>query len=97
MSSTHGNDGRFEHVSTVDHGLIERLHLIESQFGEVVVPTAVWTELTAGSDGRDRIEALRDWDGMRVVRRRRPISEPISNGGSITERPRPSRMSLIST
>jgi len=47
--------------------LIERLRLIESQFGEVVVPTAVWTELTAGSDGRDRIEALRDRGGMRVV------------------------------
>ncbi|MFC5134824.1 MULTISPECIES: DUF3368 domain-containing protein [Haloferacaceae] len=47
--------------------LIERLHLVEAQFGEVVVPTAVWNELTAGFDGRDRIEAFRDRGGMRVV------------------------------
>jgi predicted nucleic acid-binding protein len=47
--------------------LIERLPLVEAQFGEVVVPTAVWNELTAGFDGRDRIEAFRDRGGMRVV------------------------------
>jgi len=47
--------------------LIERLHLVEVQFDEVVVPTAVWNELTAGFDGRDRIEAFRDRGGMRVV------------------------------
>jgi len=33
----------------------------------VVVPTAVWNELTAGVDGRDRIEAFRDQGGIRVV------------------------------
>lgn len=47
--------------------LIERLQLVESQFGAVVVPTAVWDELTAGFDARDRIEAFRDRDGIRVV------------------------------
>ncbi|GAA0547832.1 DUF3368 domain-containing protein [Halorubrum ejinorense] len=47
--------------------LIERLQLVEAQFSEVVVPTAVWNELTAGFDGRDRIEAFRDRGGMRVV------------------------------
>ncbi|WP_179234047.1 hypothetical protein [Halorubrum halodurans] len=47
--------------------LIERLHLIDAQFGEVAVPTAVWNELTAGFDGRDRIEAFRDQGGIRVV------------------------------
>jgi predicted nucleic acid-binding protein len=47
--------------------LIDRLHLIESQFGEVAVPTAVWDELTAGSDGVDRIEALRNRGGIQVV------------------------------
>ncbi len=26
--------------------LIDRVHLIEAQFGEVVIPTAVWNELT---------------------------------------------------
>lgn len=51
--------------------LIERLHLIESQFGEVVVPTAVWDELTAGSEGIDRIEAMRDRGGIRVISPRR--------------------------
>jgi len=30
--------------------LIERLHLIDAQFGKVVVPTAVWNEFTAGFD-----------------------------------------------
>jgi predicted nucleic acid-binding protein len=47
--------------------LIERLQLVEAQFGAVVVPTAVWDELTAGFDGRDRIEAFRDRGGIRVV------------------------------
>ena len=47
--------------------LIERLHLVEAQFGEVVVPMAVWNELSAGFDGRDRIEAFRDQGGIRVV------------------------------
>ena len=47
--------------------LIERLHLIDAQFGAVVVPAAVWNELTAGVDGRDRIEAFRDQGGIRVV------------------------------
>ena len=47
--------------------LIERLHLIDAQFSEVVVPAAVWNELTAGFDGRDRIEAFRDQGGIRVV------------------------------
>lgn len=46
--------------------LIERLQLLEAQFGAVVVPTAVWNELTAGFDGRDRIEAFRDRGGIRV-------------------------------
>ena len=47
--------------------LIERLQLVEDQFDDVVVPTAVWKELTAGFDGRDRIEAFRDRGGIRVV------------------------------
>jgi predicted nucleic acid-binding protein len=46
---------------------IERLHLVEAQFDDVVVPTAVWDELTAGSDGSDRLEAFRDRGGVRVV------------------------------
>lgn len=47
--------------------LIDRLPLVESQFGHVVVPSAVWEELTAGDDGVERLENLRDRDGIRVV------------------------------
>ena len=47
--------------------LIERLQLVEDQFDDVVVPTTVWNELTAGFDGCDRIEAFRDRGGIRVV------------------------------
>ena len=47
--------------------LIEQLQLVEDQFDDVVVPTTVWNELTAGFDGRDRIEAFRDRGGIRVV------------------------------
>ena len=47
--------------------LIERLHLVETQFDDVIVPTAVWDELTAGSDGGDRLKAFRDRGGVRVV------------------------------
>ena len=47
--------------------LIERLHLVETQIDDGVVPTTVWDELTAGSDGSDRIEAFRDRGGVRVV------------------------------
>ncbi|WP_280537282.1 DUF3368 domain-containing protein [Halopenitus sp. POP-27] len=47
--------------------LIERLHLVEAQFGEVVIPRVVWDELTAGAEGRDLIEAFHDRGGMRIV------------------------------
>ena len=77
--------------------LIERLHLIDAQFGEVIVPTAVWNELTAGFDGRDRIEAFRDQGGIESCHRSRRSCGPSSSGNSIAERPRPSRTPSTST
>ena len=47
--------------------LIDRLSLLELQFEHVVVPTAVWDELTAGQEGVDRLEAVRGRGGIRVV------------------------------
>ena len=47
--------------------LIGRLSLIEMQFEQVEVPTAVWEELTAGQEGVDRLEAVRDRGGIQVV------------------------------
>jgi len=71
--------------------LIERLHLTDAQFGEVAVPTAVWNELTVRFDDRDRIEAFRDQDGIRVVSPEATGSESSSSGNLIADRFRPSR------
>lgn len=40
--------------------LVERLHLVRSQFDSITVPEAVRDELLAGDSGRDALESLLD-------------------------------------
>ncbi|ERH06394.1 MAG: putative nucleic acid-binding protein, contains PIN domain protein [Halonotius sp. J07HN4] len=47
--------------------LINRLDLLEAQFSGITVPTHVWTELTDGDAGVDRLLALRNKGFLSIV------------------------------